>query len=429
MPWKSTSGGDLDTGDPQPGHHRHRHGVERTLRRRVDRAAGARPGTPPRTRRRSPPRQPAPPPAGPRSPPPGNAVRPCRHPAEWWRWRRRRGGRVDRSSSRSRWAFPDTDDHLYLDRQETVAMSRGRVGTDLRDPRFAQPVEEPSPASEAFRRAWARHDVRPSRGGLVRVGHPQVGAMDPNASKPAIDGTDEQLPVVYHPHRAHADGLPPNRAPIMERRSSSGPTPAAPGPDAHRFPSFVPGISARFPSWSRVLSVTGVLRGDRRERASGGGAVLSAPPSNGWCRPALNLPGIVVSAGGGCLRLCTGVPLGLSAGGMPLDAGGTHRTGAAGRGERVGDGAGIRAPGDPVAASGPYPGAPGPCQPRQRAPTFPCEPERTTADRAACTPARRPGSAPSPRCARTAERRARGPARVQAATNLHNKGRASSYYY
>jgi hypothetical protein len=51
--------------------------------------------------------------------------------------------------------------------------------------------------------------------------------------------------------------------------------------------------------------------------------------------------------------------------------------------------------------------SPGPCQPRQRAPTFPCEPERTTADRAACTPARRPGSAPGPRCVRAAERRGR----------------------
>jgi hypothetical protein len=72
--------------------------------------------------------------------------------------------------------------------------------------------------------------------------------------------------------------------------------------------------------------------------------------------------------------------------------------------------------------------SPGPCQPCQRAPTFPCEPERTTADRAACTPARRPGSAPGPRCVRAAGRRVRG-ARVSTTRNLQHKGRASLYCY
>ncbi|ASU59006.1 helix-turn-helix domain-containing protein [Nocardiopsis dassonvillei] len=102
-------------------------------------------------------------------------------------------------------AFLDTDNRLYLDRREMVAMFRRRVGTDLRDPRVAQLVEELSLASEAFRRAWARHDVRPPRGGLVRVDHPQVGAMDLNVSKLAIDDTDEQLLVIYHPDRAHPE--------------------------------------------------------------------------------------------------------------------------------------------------------------------------------------------------------------------------------
>jgi hypothetical protein len=89
------------------------------------------------------------------------------------------------------------------------------------------------------------------------------------------------------------------------------------------------------------------------------------------------LPGIAVYAREGCLRLCPGVPLGLSAGGVPLDAGGTHRTGAAGRGERVGDGADARAPGDSVAASGPYPGVPGSMP---AVPTSPDLPLRTRTD-------------------------------------------------
>jgi hypothetical protein len=109
------------------------------------------------------------------------------------------------------------------------------------------------------------------------------------------------------------------------------------------------------------------------------------------------LPGIAVYAREGCLRLCPGVPLGLSAGGVPLDAGGTHRTGAAGRGERVGDGADARAPGDSVAASGPYPGVPGSMP---AAPTSPDLPLRTRTDHG------RPGRGPTCPAARVGPRSA-----------------------
>ncbi|WP_150255024.1 helix-turn-helix domain-containing protein [Nocardiopsis deserti] len=129
-----------------------------------------------------------------------------------------------------RTAFLDTDHRLYLDRREMVAMFRKRVGTDLSDPRVAQLVEELSQASTAFQQAWARHDVRPPRGGLVRVDHPQVGTMDLNVSKLAIDDTDEQLLVVYHPDHAHPEsadrltllasltaGTPSSRARVEDR--------------------------------------------------------------------------------------------------------------------------------------------------------------------------------------------------------------------
>ncbi|MFC9086431.1 helix-turn-helix domain-containing protein [Nocardiopsis dassonvillei] len=122
-------------------------------------------------------------------------------------------------------AFLDTDDHLYLDRREMVAMFRRRVGTDPRDPRVAQLVEELSLASEAFRRAWARHDVRPPRGGLVRV-----GAMDLNVSKLAIDDTDEQLLVIYHPDRAHPESAD-RLALLASLAGRTTPAPQAPAGD------------------------------------------------------------------------------------------------------------------------------------------------------------------------------------------------------
>ncbi|GAA3779566.1 helix-turn-helix transcriptional regulator [Plantactinospora mayteni] len=99
--------------------------------------------------------------------------------------------------------FLDTDERMHLDRREIVAIFRQRVGSDLDDPRVVQLVGELSLASDGFRKAWARHDVRPPRGGLVHVDHPQVGPMELNLSKLAIDETGDQLLVIYHPADTH----------------------------------------------------------------------------------------------------------------------------------------------------------------------------------------------------------------------------------
>jgi hypothetical protein len=94
---------------------------------------------------------------------------------------------------------------MHFDRDEMVAMFRKRVGADLDDPRAVQLIGELSLASEAFRQAWARHEVRPARGGPVRVDHPQVGPMELNLSKLMVDDTGDQVLVVYHPTDAHPD--------------------------------------------------------------------------------------------------------------------------------------------------------------------------------------------------------------------------------
>jgi transcriptional regulator with XRE-family HTH domain len=102
-------------------------------------------------------------------------------------------------------AFIDTDERIHLDQREMVAMFRKRVGSDLDDPRVVQLVGELSLTSDAFRQAWARHDVRRARGGPVRVEHPQVGPMELNLSKLAVDDTGDQLLVIYHPADAHQE--------------------------------------------------------------------------------------------------------------------------------------------------------------------------------------------------------------------------------
>jgi hypothetical protein len=150
----------------------------------------------------------------------------------------------------------------------------------------------------------------------------------------------------------------------------------------------------------------------------------SRMPSRGCGPRARTPPGVAVCVRGGRVRLCPRMPVGLSAGGVPLDAGGTHRTGAAGWGERVGDRSRCpRSPGTPWRPLGRPRMFPSPRQPCQRAPTLPCEPERTTADRAACTSVRRPGSAPGPGRVRVAGPRAR----LAAATNLQDKGEGFPY--
>jgi transcriptional regulator with XRE-family HTH domain len=120
--------------------------------------------------------------------------------------------RVGENRLRSMFLDPAERD-LHADWEATVprlvAGFRNRIGERVDDPRVVQLVGELSLASEEFRRAWARHDVKPIRSRSIRLDHPQVGELELALSKLAIEGTDGQLLVIYHaePRTANAEKL------------------------------------------------------------------------------------------------------------------------------------------------------------------------------------------------------------------------------
>jgi transcriptional regulator with XRE-family HTH domain len=80
-----------------------------------------------------------------------------------------------------------------------VAGFRASVGTDTDDPRLRELVGELSLSSDRFRQLWARHDVGPRQGALMRFNHPQVGELVLNREKMLVGGTDNLMVVIYHP--------------------------------------------------------------------------------------------------------------------------------------------------------------------------------------------------------------------------------------
>ncbi|MFF7755432.1 helix-turn-helix domain-containing protein [Streptomyces sp. NPDC007971] len=82
--------------------------------------------------------------------------------------------------------------------EEGVAALRATAGLDTDDPRLRDLVGDLSLRSERFRTLWARHDVRPRRGRVSRLSHPQVGDLDLYSNKLSVDGTDGLTLVVFH---------------------------------------------------------------------------------------------------------------------------------------------------------------------------------------------------------------------------------------
>jgi transcriptional regulator with XRE-family HTH domain len=91
----------------------------------------------------------------------------------------------------------------------TVAELRALVGPDVDDPRLNELVGELSVRSERFRQLWARHDVRPKRGGITQIDHPLVGPLELSYERLPIPDTDRQTLAIYHaaPGSASAQAL------------------------------------------------------------------------------------------------------------------------------------------------------------------------------------------------------------------------------
>lgn len=109
--------------------------------------------------------------------------------------------RVGENRLRSLFLDP-VERELHPDWEQTlprlVAGFRRRVGGDVDDPRVVQLVGELSIASEEFRRAWARHDVKAIGSKSSRMRHPQLGELTLDLAKLAVEGAEGQILVVYH---------------------------------------------------------------------------------------------------------------------------------------------------------------------------------------------------------------------------------------
>jgi transcriptional regulator with XRE-family HTH domain len=111
--------------------------------------------------------------------------------------------RIRPGENRLRSMFLDEDEReLHPDWERTiggmVGAFRTSLGTEVDDPRLTQLVGELSLGSELFRQLWARHDVKPLAGKLLRMRHPEVGALELRLEKFPIGDSGGQLLVIYH---------------------------------------------------------------------------------------------------------------------------------------------------------------------------------------------------------------------------------------
>ncbi|MER6303679.1 helix-turn-helix transcriptional regulator [Kitasatospora sp. NPDC001539] len=107
-------------------------------------------------------------------------------------------------------AAPNQARHVFLDpaardhyRQweavaaETVAYLRRDAGLHPADPALTALVGELSVRSEEFRRLWADHLVREKSSGSKLLGHPLVGELDFGYRTLGVNGSPDQVLVVY----------------------------------------------------------------------------------------------------------------------------------------------------------------------------------------------------------------------------------------
>jgi transcriptional regulator with XRE-family HTH domain len=93
--------------------------------------------------------------------------------------------------------------------RSSVAGLRAEAGEDPDDPRLTELVGELSVKSAAFRRLWARHEVRAKKGEDKRFRHPQVGALTLHFEAFTVNSAPGQQLMVYlaEPGSPAADAL------------------------------------------------------------------------------------------------------------------------------------------------------------------------------------------------------------------------------
>jgi hypothetical protein len=111
--------------------------------------------------------------------------------------------RIRPGENRLRSMFLHEDERdLHPDWERTIGSMVGAfrtsLGTEVDEPRLTQLVGELSLGSEVFRQLWARHDVKPLAGKLLKMRHPEVGALELRLEKFPIGDSGGQLLVIYH---------------------------------------------------------------------------------------------------------------------------------------------------------------------------------------------------------------------------------------
>lgn len=94
----------------------------------------------------------------------------------------------------AREVYPDWEEMLST----TIAGLRALIGPNVDDPQLAQLVGELSVRSAEFRAMWAQPDNPTGGDGLLRLRHPQVGALELHSEKLAIEASDGQFLVILH---------------------------------------------------------------------------------------------------------------------------------------------------------------------------------------------------------------------------------------
>jgi transcriptional regulator with XRE-family HTH domain len=115
-------------------------------------------------------------------------------------------------------------------RRNAVGSLHAAAGSAPDDPRITELVGELSLKSDAFRRLWARHEVRSKIAGTKHFAHPDLGEIELDYESLGVTGGDRQQLIIYHadPGGPQAQALALLRTLAAERRLTSPPSaPAA----------------------------------------------------------------------------------------------------------------------------------------------------------------------------------------------------------